>query len=58
MIVNPGSAEELANAIMTFYRDPEFCKRAGDAARQTIATRFTVEQTVEKTYQVYKDLCP
>jgi len=58
MIVTPGSAEELANAIMTFYRDPEFRKRVGAAARQTIATRFTVEQTVEKTYQVYKELCP
>jgi glycosyltransferase involved in cell wall biosynthesis len=58
LIVAPGSATELADAILKFYRNPDFRKRAGAAAKTTIATRFTVEQTVEKTYQLYKELCP
>lgn len=58
LIVEPGLAAGLADAILQFYRDPDFRKRAGAAAKNTIATRFTVEQTVEKTYQLYKELCP
>ncbi|MBN1377712.1 MAG: glycosyltransferase family 4 protein [Gammaproteobacteria bacterium] len=56
LIVEPGSAKALAEAILKFRHNPEFRKRAGLAARETISTRFTVAQTVEKTYRVYQEL--
>lgn len=56
LIVKSGSVTELKDAILKFQRNPDFRLRAGKAARETIATRFTVEQTVERTCQLYRDL--
>ncbi len=56
IVVEPGSVEELASAILKFFENPEFCKSAGTAAKHKIATEFTVARTVEQTYQIYKEL--
>jgi hypothetical protein len=41
---------------MQYYNHPDFRNQAGAAAKEQIAKRFTVANTVEKTYQVYKEL--
>jgi glycosyltransferase involved in cell wall biosynthesis len=56
LVVSPGSASDLAGAIMKLHKDPALRARMGAAARRRIEEYFTVEQTVEKTYRVYRDL--
>jgi glycosyltransferase involved in cell wall biosynthesis len=56
LIIEPGSAKEIEDAILRFYSDPDFRLQAGAAARETIASKFTVEQTVHQTFELYKQL--
>lgn len=56
LVVRPGSAAELADAIMTLHGDKALRERMGRAAKQRIAERFTVTETVEQTYRIYREL--
>jgi len=54
--VPPGDPAAIANAIVKLYRDPDLCQRLGSAARERIATHFNIEQTVDQTLALYREL--
>jgi glycosyltransferase involved in cell wall biosynthesis len=45
--------EAIRRAIRELQEDPERARRIGDAARHTVMERFTVEQMVRRTMDVY-----
>ena len=55
-VVPAGDAQRLAEGIISLWSDPEKCARFGAEAQNRIRTIFNVEQGVEKTLQVYRDL--
>ncbi|MBW3141218.1 glycosyltransferase [Ferrimonas balearica] len=56
LIVPPGDARALAEAIYRLYQDPALTARFGAAAKQRIIDKFNVEQGVEATLAIYKAL--
>ncbi len=56
LVVEPGNTQQLADAILKLYNDRELCKQFGVAAKQRVITKFNVEQGVQATLNVYKDL--
>jgi glycosyltransferase involved in cell wall biosynthesis len=56
LVVPPGDASALAEAILTLYNDREKCKQFGVAAKQRVITKFNVEQGVSATLQCYRTL--
>lgn len=56
LIVEPGDAAGLANAIRRLADDRAVCKRMGRLARDRIGTHFRVADTVHKTAQLYRSL--
>lgn len=56
LIVPPGDAKAIADAISTLYFDREKCRRMGAAAKTRIDRDFNNRQTVEKTLAVYNEL--
>lgn len=48
------TAEAFAQAIRELKQDPPLARRLGDAARRTVAERFTVEQMVRRTMENYR----
>jgi hypothetical protein len=48
--------EAIRRAIRELQEDPERARRIGDAARQTVMERFTVEQMVRRTMDVYRQV--
>jgi glycosyltransferase involved in cell wall biosynthesis len=48
--------EAIRQAIRELQDDPERARRIGDAARHTVMERFTVEQMVRRTMDVYRQV--
>jgi starch synthase len=49
-------AQEIANAIHLVLADSKLARRMGDAARQTVIDRFTVDRMVRRTMEVYREV--
>jgi glycosyltransferase involved in cell wall biosynthesis len=55
-LVAPGDPEALARAILELHRHPEMRQRLGDAARRTVAARYSLEAMLQKLADLYLDL--
>lgn len=55
-LVPPGEPTALANAIMILLENPETRRRMGQAGQQRVKQRFSVEEMVQRTEQLYEDL--
>jgi glycosyltransferase involved in cell wall biosynthesis len=56
MLVPPGDAGALANAIKSLLRDPQRCARMGAAASEHIRGNFTWRRTAKLTETVYGEV--
>jgi L-malate glycosyltransferase len=56
LLVPPADSSALANAISQVLADPQLAARLGHAARQTATARFSTEQMVRATEQLYESL--
>lgn len=56
IVVPPKSSAAIADAILFLYRNPEQARRMGEAARERIKTSFNVQDTIDKTHALYKEL--
>ena len=56
LLVPPADPAALANAICHLLAEPEFARRLGLAARQSISERFSTERMVSATEQLYLSL--
>jgi glycosyltransferase involved in cell wall biosynthesis len=48
----------IESAIQELRDNPEFARRIGAAARHTVMERFTVDQMVDRTIEVYRQVLP
>jgi glycosyltransferase involved in cell wall biosynthesis len=55
-LVEPGDAEALARVILDLYRHPEARRRLGEAARRTVADRFSSETMLKRLEELYLEL--
>jgi glycosyltransferase involved in cell wall biosynthesis len=53
--VTPGSAEEIANAILRLHLSEDECSRMGHKARERIQSHFHVEQSARELYKVLEE---
>lgn len=56
MIVEPGSAEELAEAIKMLLSDPKMAKEMGEMGRRLVLDEFNVEKMVEGNLAMYEQV--
>ena len=56
VLVPPGAAAPLADAVIALLRDTTARERLGRAARSDAATRFSVERLVADTSRLYERL--
>lgn len=56
LVVEPGSAEALAEAIARLQADAVLRQRMGDAGRRRVAQDFTLAAMARKTAQLYRDV--
>jgi glycosyltransferase involved in cell wall biosynthesis len=56
LLVPPAKPDAMAAAISRLLDDPELARRLGQAARGTIARRFSLERMVTATEHLYQDL--
>ncbi len=56
ILVPPQNPEALAQAMIELLKDPERCKRMGEAGRRRIAERFDIRVTVKQWEQLYEKL--
>lgn len=57
LLVPPGDPRKLADALSLLLRDPSVRKRFGQAARACVLNKFSLEQQVSSTENVYLNLC-
>jgi glycosyltransferase involved in cell wall biosynthesis len=55
-LVAPGDPRALARAILDLARQPELRRRLGDAARDTVAARYSLEAMLKRLEELYLDL--
>jgi len=55
-LVAPGDPDALSRAILEFHRHPETRQRLGDAARRTVAARYSLEAMLPRLEELYLDL--
>ena len=55
-LVAPGDSEALARAILELHRHPEARRRLGDAARGTVAAKYSLEAMLYRLEELYLDL--
>ena len=55
-LVAPGDPQALARAILELHRHPEARRRLGDAARRTVAARYSLEPMLQSLEELYLDL--
>jgi glycosyltransferase involved in cell wall biosynthesis len=48
--------QAIAAAVRQLLDNPAFARRVGDAARRTVMERFTVDQMVRRTMEVYREV--
>jgi glycosyltransferase involved in cell wall biosynthesis len=56
LLVNPGDPEDLAERIGTLLAAPALGERLGQAARQRVEERFSVDRVVPEMLEVYRSL--
>jgi glycosyltransferase involved in cell wall biosynthesis len=56
LVVPPGDARALANAVLRLYRDPEASRRMGARARERIGARFRLEDSVSAHLALFQQL--
>ena len=56
LVVPARDTSAIAGAIRRLYDDPELRNRVGAAARERIRTHFRIEDTIERTEALYRDL--
>ena len=56
LLVPPNDPRALQAAIARLLSDPALARRLGAAARDTVASRYTVEKSVERVEQIYQSL--
>jgi glycosyltransferase involved in cell wall biosynthesis len=56
LVVPPGDAAALTEAMLRLYHDPDLRRRIGQAARRRIETHFNSARTVEQTLTLYREL--
>jgi glycosyltransferase involved in cell wall biosynthesis len=56
LVVPPGDANALADALLELYRQPERRREMGKRARRRIATHFSIRATIEQTARLYEEL--
>jgi glycosyltransferase involved in cell wall biosynthesis len=56
LLVNPGSPDELAEAIMLLKEDAELGRQLANAARRKVSQDFTVEEMIEGTIRAYENV--
>jgi hypothetical protein len=54
--VEPGSAEKLAQSILTLSQNPQAGKKMGLSARDYLVKNFDREQQMQKTIRFLEDL--
>jgi glycosyltransferase involved in cell wall biosynthesis len=56
LLVPPGDVDALAGAIVRLLEAPELATRLGQAARQLIADRFSIDRMAATTEELYREL--
>ena len=56
LLVTPGKAEELAEAIILLLNDRELRQRMGEAGRAKTLANFTWDRVTDRVEKVYHDL--
>jgi glycosyltransferase involved in cell wall biosynthesis len=56
LIVPPGDAAELASAIGRLYESPALRRELGRHGRERIRTSFRIEDTIDRTAELYRRL--
>lgn len=56
LLVPPGDAEALTDAILKLVDDPQLCRKMGTAALRDCAERFSDEVMAERTLAFYSDV--
>ncbi|AHF10907.1 glycosyltransferase family 4 protein [Dehalobacter restrictus] len=56
LLVAPRNVEDLSGALDALLRDPAYCRRLGEAGRQTVLDQFTWSNNAAQTARVYQTL--
>ncbi len=56
LVVPPGDARAIAEAVRRLRADPESRKKMGEAARERIRLHFNTEQTIQQTLELYQSV--
>lgn len=56
IIVPPQNPEEFSKAIIRLFKDRDQCNTLGKRARQRITNHFSLEQSIQKTKELYESL--
>lgn len=56
IVIPPQSPDAIVEAILFLYRNPEKARQMGEAARERIRTAFNIQDTIDKTYALYREL--
>lgn len=56
LIVPPGDAKAISEAILMMFHDPSLCKKLGENAKTRIAENFRIEDTISQTRKLYETL--
>ncbi len=57
LLVPPYSPDKLAEAIITILQNPSLAQQMGEAGRQRVGERFSVEQHVARIKEIYEEVC-
>ena len=55
LLVPPADSVALAEAILTLWRESALREKLGSAGRERLRERFSLDQMVDRTEQVYAD---
>ena len=58
LLVEPGSVDALAGVLNRLLGDVALCARLGAAGRHRVTEAFSVQQMVDKTVAIYRQLVP
>lgn len=56
LLVEPGDAHRLAEAILRLLQDPDLATNLGVAARRTVERGYSIEQVAEQYVKLYQEM--